>query len=135
MKSFSTNFVFLFAGNANKFCTVGANEWTLWRDRYIVCRLGHESLCRNLWRRCLSLDQQRHKLDCGQYWLDQNSYLRTCRLAAGGTGGTNLFAGTYSSGVFLSTNNGTSWTAVNSGLTEHLCLAPLPSRHESLCRN
>ena len=30
--------------------------------------------------------------------------------------GTNLFAGTYV-GVFLSTNNGTSWTEVNSGLT------------------
>ncbi len=30
--------------------------------------------------------------------------------------GTNLFAGT-SGGVFLSTNNGTSWTAVNNGLT------------------
>ncbi len=31
--------------------------------------------------------------------------------------GTNLFAGTDYSGVFLSTNNGTSWTEVNSGLT------------------
>src|SRR5450759_3571560 len=31
--------------------------------------------------------------------------------------GANLFAGTYGGGVFLSTNNGTSWTAVNSGLT------------------
>ena len=35
--------------------------------------------------------------------------------------GTNLFAGTTGSisdgGVFLSTNNGTSWSAVNSGLT------------------
>jgi hypothetical protein len=31
--------------------------------------------------------------------------------------GTNLFAGTGNGGVFLSTNNGTSWTAVNSGLT------------------
>ena len=30
--------------------------------------------------------------------------------------GTNLFAGTIG-GVFLSTNNGTSWTAVNTGLT------------------
>jgi hypothetical protein len=30
--------------------------------------------------------------------------------------GTNLFAGTFG-GVFLSTNNGTSWTAVNNGLT------------------
>ncbi len=31
--------------------------------------------------------------------------------------GTNLFAGTLGDGVFLSTNNGTSWTAVNTGLT------------------
>jgi len=31
--------------------------------------------------------------------------------------GTNLFAGTWSGGVFHSTNNGTSWTAVNPGLT------------------
>ena len=30
--------------------------------------------------------------------------------------GTNLFAGTSGDGVFLSTNNGTSWTQVNSGL-------------------
>ena len=48
--------------------------------------------------------------------------------APGGTSclavsGTNLFAGTYGGyggvfgGVFLSTNNGTSWTPVNSGLT------------------
>src|ERR1035438_3323604 len=28
-----------------------------------------------------------------------------------------IFAGTYYGGVFLSTNNGTSWTAVNNGLT------------------
>ena len=30
--------------------------------------------------------------------------------------GTNLFAGISGGGVFLSTNNGTSWTAVNTGL-------------------
>jgi hypothetical protein len=30
---------------------------------------------------------------------------------------TNLFAGTEGSGVFLSTNNGTSWAAVNTGMT------------------
>ena len=30
--------------------------------------------------------------------------------------GSNLFAGTDGGGVFLSTNNGTSWTAVNAGL-------------------
>ncbi len=32
--------------------------------------------------------------------------------------GVNLFAGTDSGGVFLSTNNGATWTAVNSGLTD-----------------
>ena len=31
--------------------------------------------------------------------------------------GTNLFAGTYGSGVFLSNDSGTSWTPINSGLT------------------
>jgi len=30
--------------------------------------------------------------------------------------GTNLFAGTYGGGIFLSTNNGTSWTASSTGL-------------------
>ena len=32
--------------------------------------------------------------------------------------GTNIFAGTRTAGVFLSTNNGGSWTAVNNGLTQ-----------------
>lgn len=32
-----------------------------------------------------------------------------------GTGGTNIFAGTYGAGVYLSTNSGTSWTTA--GLT------------------
>ncbi len=31
--------------------------------------------------------------------------------------GTNIFAGTYGSGIYLSTNYGVSWTAVNNGLT------------------
>lgn len=30
------------------------------------------------------------------------------------TNGTNIFAGTYN-GVFFSTNNGSSWTSVNTG--------------------
>ncbi|MGD0038343.1 MAG: regulator, partial [Bacteroidota bacterium] len=30
----------------------------------------------------------------------------------------NIFAGIYGGGVFRSTNGGTSWTAVNSGLTD-----------------
>ena len=33
--------------------------------------------------------------------------------------GTNLFAGTWGGGVFLSTNNGTTWTAVSSGLPKY----------------
>ena len=33
------------------------------------------------------------------------------------SGGENLFAGTNGGGVFLSTNNGTSWTAASTGLT------------------
>ena len=40
-----------------------------------------------------------------------------------GTGGTNLFAGTWGAGVFLSTDNGTSWSAVNSGLTNYSVMA------------
>jgi len=31
--------------------------------------------------------------------------------------GSNLFAGTYGNGVYLSINDGTTWTAVNTGLT------------------
>lgn len=34
--------------------------------------------------------------------------------------GTNIFAGTYDHGIFLSTNNGTSWIQINSGLTLNL---------------
>lgn len=43
----------------------------------------------------------------------------TC-LAAGLNGAsTNLFAGTYDAGIFLSTNDGTSWQAVNNGLGDY----------------
>ncbi|MCL4512385.1 MAG: T9SS type A sorting domain-containing protein [Bacteroidetes bacterium] len=47
-------------------------------------------------------------------WVQTNgpSYVRSFAVS-----GTNLFAGTVGGGVFLSTNNGTSWTAVNTGLT------------------
>jgi photosystem II stability/assembly factor-like uncharacterized protein len=37
--------------------------------------------------------------------------------------GVSLFAGTFGSGVFLSTNNGTSWTAASTGLTNTNVLA------------
>jgi len=36
------------------------------------------------------------------------------------TGGTNLFAGVIRGGVYLSTNNGANWTAVDSGLTNKI---------------
>ena len=45
--------------------------------------------------------------------VDQNVY---CLAASGGI----IFAGTYDSGVFLSANNGTNWTAADSGLTATL---------------
>jgi hypothetical protein len=32
--------------------------------------------------------------------------------------GANLFAGTFGGGVFVSTTNGKSWAAVNTGLTD-----------------
>ncbi|MFA4853356.1 MAG: T9SS type A sorting domain-containing protein [Bacteroidales bacterium] len=34
------------------------------------------------------------------------------------SGNGNIFTGTYGAGVFLSSNNGSSWTAVNTGLTD-----------------
>ena len=46
-----------------------------------------------------------------------NYYVNTLAVSPNGAGGTNLFAGTYGGGVFLSTNNGVSWVNVNSGLT------------------
>jgi len=47
-----------------------------------------------------------------------NTYVKSLAVspASDGTGGTNLFAGTYDGGVFLSVNNGTSWTAESTGL-------------------
>jgi hypothetical protein len=39
--------------------------------------------------------------------------------------GGNIFAGTFGDGIFLSTNNGTSWTAVNSGLPDYILVYSL----------
>jgi len=49
-------------------------------------------------------------------WVYTNSFSGSVQALA--VSGTNLFAGTWYPGIFLSTNNGTSWTAVNSGLTD-----------------
>jgi hypothetical protein len=45
--------------------------------------------------------------------------------------GTNLFVGSLMYGVFLSTNNGTSWTAVNDGLTS-TSITALAARGQNL---
>ena len=54
-------------------------------------------------------------------WVETNipygSYIGCFAVSPNGSGGTNLFAGTMGNGIFLSTNNGTSWTEVNTGLT------------------
>src|SRR5205085_9904386 len=47
-------------------------------------------------------------------------------------GGQNLFAGTWGGGVFLSTNNGMSWTAVNTGFTPLPYVAALTVSETSL---
>ena len=55
-------------------------------------------------------------------WIQTNGpYLGLIHCFA--VSGTNLFAGTVGGGVFLSSNNGTSWTAVNSGLTNSYVFA------------
>jgi len=43
------------------------------------------------------------------------------------TSGTNIFAGTYGDGIFLSTNSGISWTAVDSSLTNKNILSLIVS--------
>ncbi|HVN49416.1 MAG TPA: T9SS type A sorting domain-containing protein [Bacteroidota bacterium] len=46
-----------------------------------------------------------------------NIYIQTIAVSSNGADGTNLFAGTYGSGIYRSTDNGSSWSAVDSGLT------------------
>lgn len=45
------------------------------------------------------------------------AFVRCLATFANETGGMNLFAGTSGGGVYRSTNNGTTWTQVNAGLT------------------
>jgi len=46
--------------------------------------------------------------------------------------GTNLFAGTDGGGVFLSTDNGTNWTAVNNGLPDNTSVYALAASGTNL---
>jgi hypothetical protein len=50
-------------------------------------------------------------------WIQTNGPGGTYSIDVFAVSGTNLFAGSGGDGVFLSTNNGTSWSAVNTGLT------------------
>jgi photosystem II stability/assembly factor-like uncharacterized protein len=52
------------------------------------------------------------------HWVQTNGpYAYGGNVTAFAISGTNVFAGTEVGGVFLSTNNGTSWARVNTGLT------------------
>jgi hypothetical protein len=51
-------------------------------------------------------------LDTGPNWS-----VHSFAFIPNGTGGINMFAGTFKGGIFLSTDNGKNWNAVNSGLT------------------
>ena len=57
-----------------------------------------------------------HSTDNGQSWsVAGMANIQVMSLAAAGT---NLFAGTNGTGVYVSTNSGTSWTSANNGLTD-----------------
>ena len=45
-------------------------------------------------------------------------WISALAVSPNGTGGINLFAGTAFDGVFVTTNNGASWSAVNTGLAD-----------------
>ena len=45
------------------------NRWSCWWQSPIYRRMRNRPLCRNLWRRCLSLERQGSELDCRKFWL------------------------------------------------------------------
>jgi len=57
-----------------------------------------------------------------------NTDVRALAVSPNGVGGTNLFAGPVVGGIFLSTNNGTTWSAVNNGLPKY---PPDTTRYDS----
>ncbi len=99
----------------------------------------HESFCRDWWRRRLSFHKQRYKLevpsmkDCQVLVYDTTTYYVGINCFA--LSGQSLFVGT-DRGAFLSTNNGTSWTAASKGCrTNTSVCCSCRERHESLCRD
>lgn len=51
-------------------------------------------------------------------WIQTNAP-RGMRITSMAVSGKNLIAGTWENGVFISTDNGTNWTAIDSGLTNN----------------
>ena len=56
-------------------------------------------------------------LNLSAQWIEKNNGLYGGDVRSFAVSGTNLFAGTNSGGVFLSTDDGISWSPVNTGLT------------------
>jgi hypothetical protein len=87
------------------------------------------SKCRLLWVVLACLIAPRQDISYGQ-WVQAGleSYSVTALASSrNSTGDTILFAGTSNSGVFRSTNNGSSWVPVNNGLTRPWVIALLVS--------
>ena len=61
-----------------------------------------------------------HSSDYGLSWSQINNPFLTRRILSVALSGSNLFSGIEDSSVFLSTDNGISWTAVNEGLPDTL---------------
>ena len=118
MKSLLQTFVFPFAGNANMFCTVGANQWTVSAARFaalppIVARTSLPAT------------------DRGGVFLSTNNGISWVSITSSGLPresvsalavcGTKLFAGFDCTGVWASTNKGTNWapTGMTSGFNEY----------------
>ena len=86
---------------------LGANKWSS-RGRWYGYGNKSERGCvrRNPGRRCFSLHRQRGNMDGNQQWADRHQCSGVGDQCAG-----HIFAGTFSSGVFRSTDNGDTWTA------------------------
>src|SRR5581483_2901077 len=56
-------------------------------------------------------------------WVQTNGPFAGGDVRCFAVSGTNLFAGNFGGGVFLSTNNGTSWASVNTDLTDTVVYA------------
>ena len=64
-----------------------------------------------------------HTINSGMSW--SSAGLPTSDVRCLANNGIDVFAGTYNSGVFYSNNNGTTWTAINNGLTDTTILSLL----------